>query len=252
MKNVLIGLLVAIILAIAAAFLLFGNINSIVEKAIETTGPELLGVPVTIGSVNISLLSGSGEIRELKIGNPEGYAGDYAFSLDRVLIEVEPISFTTDKIHVKSIVIDSPSIAYEGDFKKSNLQQLQENIESKVLATAQDANQESDTDPAQDSTKLQIDHFSLSKANALVSLSFLSGEPLVVTLPTIELNDFGKAEDKTAADAVNEILAELTRALIPVIQQNAGKFSEKIMLQGKETESKLKKSFKKFKSMFDK
>jgi hypothetical protein len=252
MKKLLIGLFVAILLAIAAAFFLFGNINSIVEKAIETAGPELLGVPVTTGSVNISLLSGSGEIRELKIGNPEGYEGDYAFSLDRVLIEVEPMSFATDKIHVKSIVIDSPSIAYEGDFKKSNLQQLQENIESKISGSGPEMNQGSDAAPAQDATKLQIDHFSLSNANVLISLTFLSGEPLVATIPTIELNDFGKVEDKTAADAVKEILVELTRALIPVIQQNTDKFGEQIMLKGKETEGKLKESFKKFKSLFDK
>lgn len=249
MKNVLIGLFVIVLLVIVGAFLLLGNINSIVRQGIEIAAPHMLQVPVNVDSVDISVLSGRGEIRGLRVGNPEGYQSDYAFSLDKVLLELDPVSVITGKIHVKSIVIDSPSIVYEGDLKDSNIQQLQRNVQALVDSGADSNTEGSETASREATIKLQIDHIEITHTNAAVSLSFLSGEPLLITIPDIELENIGQDGDLSLAETLDVVLVSLNESVIPAIHQNAGGITDQLQGKGKEVEGKVKKGLNKLKSL---
>ena len=79
MKKVLIGLVVLIIIIAAAIYYVLGNLDSIVEAAIEKHGSAALKTSVDVGSVSINLKEGSAQINDLTIDNPKGFETDYLF-----------------------------------------------------------------------------------------------------------------------------------------------------------------------------
>ena len=99
MKKILVIGGVAIALVVVIALVLVGKINPIVKSGIEKTGPVILKAPVTLKEVNISFFSGSGELKGFTVGNPEGYKTDYAFHVDRLKVDLDVKSVTSDKIH---------------------------------------------------------------------------------------------------------------------------------------------------------
>ena len=117
------GVVVAVV--VVGVLVMVGKINPIVKGGVEKAGPVILKAPVTLDAVNISFFSGSGELKGFTVGNPEGYKTAHAFSMDRLKIDLDVKSVTSDKVHIKNIVIDSPNIIFEGSFGKSNLSQLQ-------------------------------------------------------------------------------------------------------------------------------
>ena len=127
MKKILVVGGVAIAAVVVIALVLVGKINPIVKSGVEKTGPMILKAPVTLKGVNISFFSGSGELKGFTVGNPEGYKTDYAFQMDRLKVNLDVKSVTSDKIHIQDIIIDSPNIVFEGGFGKNNLSQLQKN-----------------------------------------------------------------------------------------------------------------------------
>lgn len=79
MKKLLLAAvaLVAILAVVVVVVLL--NIDAITRKAIEETMAFVLQVDVSLGAVKVSLKEGSVEMRDLKIGNPEGFQTGEAF-----------------------------------------------------------------------------------------------------------------------------------------------------------------------------
>lgn len=218
MKKVLIGGAVVLVLVVAVLMLVMGNINSIVKKGVETVGPKVLKAPVTLDKVDISVLSGSGKLSGLTIGNPAGFQTEYAFQLGKVEVELDTGSVTTDTIHVKKILIDSPSIIFEGAFDKNNLGQLQKNAKASTASDKIGAPAEEQQAADGGGKKILIDYLAIQNGDASISMKLLTDQQLTVELPTIELKDIGKDKDTTLADAMELVLAAVNKAVVPAIQ----------------------------------
>ena len=106
-KAAAITVAVIVVVASIVGFLVI-NINSVVKNGIEVAGPEVLGVPVTVDDVKISFLNGRGVIKGLNVANPAGYKSETAISIDEMQVSVDTGSLTSDKIHVKEVIIISP------------------------------------------------------------------------------------------------------------------------------------------------
>jgi uncharacterized protein involved in outer membrane biogenesis len=220
------GIIVVVI--IAAALLMVGNINTIIKKGVEKGGPVLLMAPVTLNNVDIDLKSGAGQFQGLHIGNPAGYNTAYAFRLGKLKIGLDVKSVTSDKIHIREIIIDSPRITFEQNVGgKSNLVQLQENIKSFTASENKEPKSNNDSK----GKKIQIDYVKFSNANINVSMDVLKGEKLTVPIRPFELKNIGKNKDTTVADAMEIILKELNKAVAPAVTQAATGYQK--MLQRK-------------------
>ncbi len=228
MKKFLIGGGIVIIVVVAVIVLLLGNINTIVKKGVETIGPKVLQAPVTVRSVNISIFSGEGELSGLTIGNPKGFKTDNAFQLDGLKVALDVESVTSDKVHVKNLVIDSPKITYEGTFGKSNLSELQANAAafSSSGKTAQPAEKGKESGGAK--KNIQIDHVIIKNGSINVSMPLLQGRTLDIPLPTLELSDIGKGGNTTIAGAMEEILAAVNRAVIPAVKSGVANLDQQL------------------------
>lgn len=247
MKNILIVISVIIALLIGVVVFLVLNVNSLIKTGIETVGPDVLGVPVTVDDVSISFMGGSGEIQGLRITNPEGYDGQHAITIDNMRVAVDTQSLTTDRVRVREIIIGSPVINYEGSLKSSNIKTLQENAAGEASSE-----QEAGGDKGQ-GTAVQIDYFEIKDAKLNVDISVLS-KPLNLVMSSLLMEDIGKDERATPAEAATRILATLNRNIVPLIRENASNVKSRLEERGKELEgkaNKLEEKVDKVKKLFE-
>ena len=113
MKKVLIGLVIVLILIGGGVFLLFSNLDKIVETGIETAGSSALGSRVEVGSVAINLTSGSASIYHFSVANPTGYSNAEMISFDELSVAIDLQNTNGQNVHVTSIVARSPHVLYE-------------------------------------------------------------------------------------------------------------------------------------------
>lgn len=244
---------VAVAVIVVVIVLVLGNLNSIIKKGVETAGPKILQAPVTLNKADISILSGSGELTGLTIGNPKGFKTDYAFQLGQVKIDVDTGSIASEKIHVKSIAIDAPQIIFEGAFGKNNLSQLQANAEAFTGADGQKAaTEDKKTQDSSGGKKVQIDHLTIKNGSVSVSMDLLMGKKLTVQLPPIELKDIGKDKDASMSDALKKVLGAINKAVIPAIQSNIGNLDKELKKTGETLQKEVEKGLGTFKGLLGK
>ena len=118
MKKILIVVGIVLVVLIAVVLLFLGNI---VKTGIETAGPKIAGVPMTVEKVGINPLSGSVNVKALVIGNPEGFKTDSCMELGEFKLDIDMGSLFTDTIVIKRIRIDAPEITYERGLKASDI-----------------------------------------------------------------------------------------------------------------------------------
>lgn len=223
--KVILKLIVALaIIGVVGFFVLLTNLNTLITNAVNTAGPMIMKVDVFLEESKVSLLSGSGELKKLKVGNPYGFKTEHLFNLDNIAIELNPSSLASDTAHIKKVHIDGPHVIFEGDPLKNNIKSLIDGL-SDDSPSAPEEEQESDEDekaPAKEQ-KIIIDHLVIENVKLGVSHPLLQGKALNVTLPRIELRDLGKEEGgATPADVVKSIMKEFYRVVLPAIQNTLG------------------------------
>jgi hypothetical protein len=226
--SIVAGLLVLVIVAaIVAGFF----INPIVKKSAETIGPKITKTSVTLDAVDLSLLTGSAKVKGLVVGNPDGYKTPQAISVGTISVGVNPFSLLSDKIVVRSVVVESPEITFEGGLGGNNLSKILDNVN----ATAQNGGPVSTNaaGQAQPSKKIEVDDFLITDAKVHVLLTELGGKQMTLTLPEIHLTNLGKGSGGlTATDLTRRVLDEIVSDTVKAVTSNSanlGKGAEKLM-----------------------
>jgi len=215
--------LVVLLLVIGLAVGLF--LDGIVKTGIETVGPKVTQVPITVESIHISLLGGSASVKNLIVGNPTGYQETNAISVGSAEVAVATGSLLSDKIVVKNVAVDAPEITFEGGLKDNNLTQIQKNVNDFVAnltggpSTNAPAAETKPATPAK-AKKLEVDHFIISGAKVHGSVRLLGANiPLPpLTLPTIELSNLGTGpEGITPTELVSQVLDAITTSTLKAV-----------------------------------
>ncbi len=196
-KLVLYPLLLLALLVVAGVYFL----DAAVERGIETVGTRVARVEVALDGAGISLYSGQGALRGLRVANPAGYRAPYAVRVGQVQVALKPLSVLSDRVVVRSVVVQGPEIHYEKRGGKTNLDVIRANVESTVKRT--DAGK-----------KLQIDSLIIRDAKVYF-YEKRDKPPRVLTLKEIHLQDLGKGPEGLTG-------AELTRKITDkVIEETA-------------------------------
>lgn len=230
MKKVLIGVGVLIVVAAVAFTLLVSNLDTLIKKGVETVGPKILQADVKLDKVNLAVSSGSGELLGFRVGNPAGFKTDYAFDMERIKIELDPQSLTTDTIHIRRILIDGPKIIYEGALGQSNLNKLQANAQA--YAGKSSNKEETSSGEGKPGKTVIIDLLKIDGGEASLSMNLLQGQKVTVALPTIELKDIGSKKKIGFAGVLKTVLAEINKALVPAIQSKLAELALPGGIQG--------------------
>jgi uncharacterized protein involved in outer membrane biogenesis len=212
MKKFIVGSLIALVVVVVLAVLAVGLfLDKAIKSGVETLGPKLTKTDVTLRSVNLSLLSGSGTIKGLVIGNPQGYKTSSAIKVGTASLSLEPRSLLSDKIVVRSINVQGPEITFETDFKGNNLKKLLANVqettggESKQTAKPQEPGQPKEAEAAK---KLQVDDFVISGGRVHVSVTALGGQSATIPLPEIHLQALGQGPDGITPGELAKLVLE--------------------------------------------
>jgi uncharacterized protein involved in outer membrane biogenesis len=207
--RISIALVVLLILGVLAVSLF---LDGAVKRGIETVGPMLAKVEIKLDSVSLSLLSGSGKVKGLLVGNPEGFKAPSAIQVGEASLALQPSSVFGDKVVIKSVLVHAPEITFETDLKQNNLSKILANLQAATGgAETSSTNTPTQTKPGR---KLQVDDFLISGGKIHVSLTTLGGKSATVALPEVHLTDLGKGPDGITG-------AELATRVIKAIEKEA-------------------------------
>ena len=214
--RVVLVLLVLLVVVVGVSIYFLG---SIVKKGVETVGPQITGTEVKLDNATLSLLSGSGKLNGLLVGNPQGFKTESAIKVGSVSVGVVAGSVLSDKVHVTQVNVQAPEITFEGGLKGNNLSKLLDNVQAAASGSDKTGAKEKDKSA---SKKLQVDDFVISggRINLSIDIGPLGGKSATVPLPTIHLTNLGSGPDGiTAADLTSKVLKELLEAAIPAAEK---------------------------------
>ncbi len=233
-KWIIRGAIAFVVLVVIVVVVIGLTLDSGVKKAVEYAGPKLTQVDVKLDSVSLSLLSGSGKIKGLVVGNPEGYKTPSAISLGLASLSLSPGSLFADKVVIKSINIEAPEITFETNLKQSNIGKILANVES--VTGGGSKTQEPDKS-AGASKKLQVDDVSVSGGKINVSVTGLAGKTVTVPLPTIHLSGLGQGpEGITGAELAKLLLVQIEKSAAQAAAGAVSDLSKQALGLGKDAE----------------
>lgn len=219
MKKIIIRIaLVIVVLLIVAVVGVFLCLNSIVKKGVETVGPQLTKVKITLGGVSISPLSGSGQLSELFVGNPEGFKTDSAIKVGDMKIAVDVASALSDTITVNSIKIQNPEITFEGGLGGNNISKILDNVTAATGSNAKPADKPEAT-AKKDGKKFIVKDILVEGAKLHVSLTGLGGQEMTLPLPPLHLQNIGSpGKGVSAGELVTQILTPLLSSVTDAVK----------------------------------
>src|SRR4051812_19995972 len=191
MKKILIRICIAlVVLVVLAALGVHFFLDSAVKRGVETVGPKLTKVDVKLGGVQLSLLSGSGKLKGLVVGNPDPYKTPHSISVGTAALELKPGSLFADKLIIHSINVESPEITFEGGLGGNNLSKILANL-NEATSGPGGTNVPNATPKEQKKAnkKLQVDDFTITGAKLTANITDLGGKSLTIPLPTIHLSN---------------------------------------------------------------
>src|SRR5437773_12305207 len=122
MKKIVVRLLIAlVVLVLLGALAVHLFLDGAIKRGVETIGPKLTKTDVKLDAVSLSLLSGSGKIKGLVVGNPEGFKTPSSISVGTASLALKPGSLFSDKVIVQSINVQAPEVTLETDLHGNNL-----------------------------------------------------------------------------------------------------------------------------------
>jgi len=233
MKKLLARLCIAVVVLIVLVALgIHFFLDSAVKKGVETVGPKLTKVDVKLAAVHISLLSGSGKINGLVVGNPEPYKSPHSISVGTAALELKPSSLLSDKLIIKSIDVEAPEITFEGGLSGNNLKKILANLnESTTGPGGTNVPNATPKEQKKANKKLEVDEFKITGAKLTANITDLN-KTVTIPLPTIELSNLGTGPDGiTVAELTKKVIAEIEKKSVEAVSSSAtdlGKAAENL------------------------
>lgn len=206
-----IGRVIGIVLVTLAVVLLLVTLRlgTIIRTAVNTMGPPLLGVPVSVESVAVHPLQGRFNLRALTIGNPEGYASEYLFRLDEMRLELALADLFKGQTRFKEIVIEGPHVWYDRKLTRSNVGDLLEHLE-KMAPEKEPVDKPRGGKPAK---PVIIDHFEMKEGTVGIKV----GVGMKLPLPGIELKDIGRDGALMPVQIIRLVFVNIFKGVLQVV-----------------------------------
>lgn len=203
------AVILVILVVIVVAASLFAN--SALKLAVETAGTKALNVGVSVGGVDLSILRGELDLKNIKINNPPGYEHDKLLELTQADITVDTRSLLSDIVNIKDIKLDGAKVVLEQrGISGNNLQDIIKQLPAK---------QEKPSEPG--GKKLHIDTLEITNTQVSVKLLPVPGkiDTIPLKLGTIKMTDLGSDNELDTVTLTRKILLAIAGG---IAQQGAG------------------------------
>jgi len=197
--RLIVVVFVVLLLVVAVGVGLFAD--RALKLGIEAAGSKELGVGVKVGKVNLSILKGAVELKNLSIDNPPGYQHSKLLELENGRIEAQIGSLLTDTVNIKDIKLDGVVVVVEQrGITSNNLQDLISRINAGRKKQAQPTGK-----------KLHIDNLEISNITVKVKPLPVPGKLDTITLKLrpIKMTDLGSDRKLDTAALTSKVLVAI-------------------------------------------
>ncbi len=217
MKKLVIRLtLLGLVLFIALAIAIGVSVKPAARTAVEFGGTTALGVPTTLGGVQLGLGLGRSKVglEDLVVQNPKGFDGPAFLDLGEASVEVDTMSLLGDTVRVPRINLTGLKLRVVQNGKHSNLVPIVQHLRQQLEggAAAEPAGSE---DAGGSGKGLAVDLIHIAGVEAEFDLRGVPGiaEVYHFKVPDfdVDLTEEGQATRKRKAE---ELIAEVVDELV--------------------------------------
>lgn len=207
-------LLVAVLLG--GGYYFVSNSNRLAQDFIEKSGSEALGVPLTVGALDISFSDRKATIKNLEIANPEGFEEPFAVRFKDISVTLGEIS--SDLAVIKDVSISGADVHYVAQNGGSNLTLIKDQVEKRNAA-------QPSAEPSK-LPKLVLDRFSLREATIYPEMKLIAGQGFdtTVSLSDVALEGIGRSENGVPSKVVTDAILDTLNGRVRTAVARAGFF----------------------------
>lgn len=205
MKKILIGIVFLAIVGAGAFMYLSSNAGGLIKDGAEEYVPPVIGADFSIGNVDLDPANGMASLKNMVIGNPEGFKSEHLFKMEELLVKMDVSldNMTADVIRIKEVRLEGADMIYEIGGNGNNVAKIQENIDAYMQELGIDSSSESET-------KFIVDDVYVNGTNVKLSSDLLGGKGVGFPLPNLHLSGIGEKENGAlASDVIKQIFAAI-------------------------------------------
>lgn len=204
--------IVVILLVLIVGFSIFGA--GMIKGVVEKTASSTLGVPVTIKSINLSILSGKVEIKGLVVKNPPGYANETLLELGDGLVNLDIGSVMSKTIKIQLVKLDNTKLTIEQKGLTNNLKEILDKL-------PKEEQKEPSPKTEKPGKNLNVNKLEITNTNVRVKLLPVPGKSDTVSLKLdpIVMENLGTDKKLSTATLVSKVMGALAAG---VAKQGAG------------------------------
>jgi hypothetical protein len=218
LRKFLSVLLLAVIILVVIAVVAVGLFaNNALDVAIESAGTKALNVGVSVSEVDLSILRGKLDIKDLEINNPPGYQHDKLLELGKGQVTVETRSLLGDIVNIKDVKLDGMNVVLEQrGVSGNNLQDIIKQLPAKDEASEASGK------------KLHVDNLEITNIEVSVKLLPIPGklDTLTIPLTPIKMTDLGGEDDIDTVALTRKILLAIAGG---IAEQGAGLLPDEML-----------------------
>ncbi len=215
------GRIIAITFAVLAVILAVAvwRLGEIAEGVVNNVAPKLLGVPVSVEDVDISPLRGMVRVKNVEIGNPEGFDSPYLFHMDRLDIDVAVRDLFKGVCHITGIHIIGPHVWYHQKISSSNLTTFMGMLEER-FPPPDTKSEKAKTVSKEEKQAMPviIDYFLLDEGTIGIKM----GAGFEIPLLKVELHDIGKNGSFVAGQVFVVIMKAIVNSVASAVTSVGG------------------------------
>jgi hypothetical protein len=200
-----------ILLVLIIGFHIFGA--GMIKAVVEKTASSTLGVPVTVKSINLSILRGQVEIKGLVVKNPPGYANETLLELGDGIVNLDIGSLMSDTIKIQLVKLDDTKLTIEQKGLTNNLNEILDKLPKEEKEAAPKTEK-----PGKN---LTVNKLEITNTNVSVKLLPIPGKSDTVSLKldTIVMENLGTDKKLSVASLVSKVIGALASG---IAKQGAG------------------------------
>lgn len=193
-KSTLTAASLATALLFGGGVYLFLNIDSVVRAVSERVASEALGVDVDVGSVKVNFHEKSVTVRNVKVGNPPGYKGARAATIEAIYLKAHTLSDAM--LNFQDINVTGTDLYLEVTPNATNLSDIKKNVDAKAAQGSAAAEQ----------IKVIIENMRIESLYIRPTALLAGLEMQPVRVPDIVLQGIGRKENGVLArEAIGQI-----------------------------------------------
>jgi uncharacterized protein involved in outer membrane biogenesis len=206
-------MLTVVMCLLAGAALVAGqNTGRILTHAVNTYGSALTKTEIRLGDVDIQFFDAQATLKDIYIGNPQGFSLPKLLSAQSVFICFERASLLGNPLVIDRLEIDAPDIAYEKNVRTDNFKMLLENMESAPVAESADPADNAASASGKKKNKgrkVVIRDLVIKNAQVTAIMGPQGGKKQTLTLSELRLNNVGGSAGARPEKIARQVLSAL-------------------------------------------